>query len=427
MNNKLKVLVITYLPWRNDMNVGNTITNLFKGMENKIEFCNIFIKDGIPDNGLCSKYFCISEKKLAKSIINRHAVGNIYINESKQEYNNTKLYNKARQLRWDLFLLIQDFIGLLGCWKSKNLDDFIKKNNPDLIFAPIGRVPLTNKLVCHICEKYNIPFFGYMWDDHYSLKKFSLSPFFWIRTFIERKYIKHSINNAKIVYSISKEMMSEYSTIFKKEFKLLYKGYDFRNNIIHKDDINNPVRIIYMGNIGNNRWKGLYKIAKAIEKINADRIKVILQIYTMSPKSKKIEKMLNIKHMVEIVPPVKSSEIENVMKSADILLHIEPNKLKDRLFYRLSFSTKLVDYFYASRCILAFGPDNSSLKYLKRNNAGIVENNYKKAYKTIFDLIENKDKIVEYSKNAWNCGVNNHQIDEIQNSIYNDFYNNINR
>ncbi len=67
------------------------------------------------------------------------------------------------------------------------------------------------------------------------------------------------------------------------------------------------------------------------------------------------------------------------------------------------------------------------MKKLKRNNARIVENNYKKAYKTIFDLIENKDKIVEYSKNAWNCGVNNHQIDEIQNSIYNDFYNNINR
>lgn len=43
MNNpQIKVLVVTYLPWSNDISVGNTLSNIFKGMEDRIEFANIY-------------------------------------------------------------------------------------------------------------------------------------------------------------------------------------------------------------------------------------------------------------------------------------------------------------------------------------------------------------------------------------------------
>ena len=34
---KIRVLVVSYLPWRNDVSVGNTLSNIFDGMQDKIE------------------------------------------------------------------------------------------------------------------------------------------------------------------------------------------------------------------------------------------------------------------------------------------------------------------------------------------------------------------------------------------------------
>jgi len=38
---KIRVLVVSYLPWRNDVSVGNTLSNIFDGMQDKIELNKI--------------------------------------------------------------------------------------------------------------------------------------------------------------------------------------------------------------------------------------------------------------------------------------------------------------------------------------------------------------------------------------------------
>ena len=37
----MKILVVSYLPWNDDISVGNTLSNIFRGMDNQIEFANI--------------------------------------------------------------------------------------------------------------------------------------------------------------------------------------------------------------------------------------------------------------------------------------------------------------------------------------------------------------------------------------------------
>ena len=72
---KIRVLVVSYLPWRNDVSVGNTLSNIFDGMQDKVEFSNIYFKGGKPQNNVAQKYFYIPEKELAKSILTRQNVG----------------------------------------------------------------------------------------------------------------------------------------------------------------------------------------------------------------------------------------------------------------------------------------------------------------------------------------------------------------
>ena len=52
MERKIRVLVATYLPWSNDISVGNTLSNIFKGMEDRMEFANIYFREDVPDNDI---------------------------------------------------------------------------------------------------------------------------------------------------------------------------------------------------------------------------------------------------------------------------------------------------------------------------------------------------------------------------------------
>lgn len=423
MERKIKILVITYHPWREDISVGNTLSNIFKGMEDKITFASIYIRDDKASNKLVKDFFNISEKELVRSILTRKPVGKrvTSVEEDAPKENFSKSYNKARQLRWDSLLLLQDMIGLLGKWKSNELDKFVTDFKPDLIFGPLGRIPICNNIMTYLSKKYNIPLITYPWDDHYSLRKRSWSPIFWLKLYIERQAIYKCAKQSTFLYTITTLMQKEYSLYFNKECKLLYKGYVFEERPTFKSE-NGVLRLIYMGNIGAGRWKILAKVAKAINEINKDSTKAELYIYTLSPKSKKMEQNLNIGD-AHLMKPVPEKEKMNVLNSADILLHVEPITTKDRLFFRLSFSTKLVDYFYNAKCILAMGGDTASMRYLQENDAAIVELDERKIKDKLITLIKNPNLIEVYSQKAWNCGEKNHQIKNIQNNIYLDFLN----
>lgn len=419
---KLKILVVSYLPWSNDISVGNTLSNIFHGLEDRMDFANIYFREDIPNNDIVSRFFNISEKQLAKSIFNRKEVGKqIFVENSVKKHDFSKRYNKARSMRWDSMLLAQDMIGLLGKWKTKGLDDFVEEYQPDFIFGPLGRVPASNNLMRYVSLKYNVPLVTYPWDDHYSLKKVSFSPFFWIKTFVERHAIKKCAKQSSLMYGITQTMCDEYQGYFHKKLKVLYKGYDF----INMPSINEPklpLKFIFMGNLGSGRWKVLSKIAGAINELNVKDKKAELFIYSMSPKTNTMIKALN-EGDSHLMPPVDSKDVLSTMNSADVLVHVEPTSLKDRLFFRLSFSTKLVDYFYNARCIFAFGGDTGSMRYLKDNDAAIVESNVHNIKEQIGRLVNHPSLVKEYAEKAWNCGLNNHQIRKIQDSLYSDFCN----
>ncbi len=427
MKRKLKILVITYLPWRDDNNIGNSYSNIFKGTDkDKYEFAHIYIRDGMPQNSLVHEYYHISEKKLLKRLLfNRKPVGEYFHmdnceNTQKEEF--SKLYNKARILRWEIFFWIREMAGMSNCWKSKELEDFLDYFKPDLVFGTLSANPLISNLMCYISNSRNIPLITYPWDDHYTLKRTSLSPVYWIRRFQGRYYQRKSVKQSSFMYVISNLMKEEYEKIFKKECKILFKGHDFNKDFVVNYEVHHPVNIVYMGNIGAGRWKSLAFLAKVIKKINEveGETKVFLNVYTLSPKDFDIISGLNVDGASKLNESVPNNEVMNVLKNADILVHAEPLGKTDCQFYRASFSTKLVDYFLYAKPILSIGGMTASTDYLLKNDATIyltTEN----AMHIMKSIVNNSTVLKEYAEKAWNCGVRNHQIKEIQDRMYNDF------
>lgn len=430
MKRKIKVLVITHSSWRNDTSVGNSYSNIFVGMDDRIEFAQIYIRDGIPENNLVHKYFKISEKKLLKSVFTRKPVGKKYILDNPMNthfVNFSKKYNIMRSLRWNIFLLGRDIASSLGKWKTKELDLFLEEFKPDIIFGTLTFIPVINQLMIYSKKKTGAKLVTYPWDDWYHINSNSWSLFYYIRIYLERYYIRKCVKSCKFLYTITEQMKNEYTRIFNKKCKILRKGYDFKNKHIIKKLNLDEISLVYVGNIGDKRWEVLAYIAKVIKEFNVNNeIKFCQYIYTLSPVNNKVKTSLNIPGASKMMGSIPSNKVSGVMDKADILIHVEPVDKIRLETCRLSFSTKLVDYFFNGKCILAVGGQNASMNYLKANDAALIVDDLEMLYEVIKNIATNPTIIYDYGNKAWECGKKNHDINVIQKMIYQDFLNLIN-
>lgn len=426
MDRKLRVLVITYLPWRDDVNVGNSYSNIFGGMGDRMEFAHVYFRDENPDNGLVHRYFHVSEKGLLRSIWDRRAVGREFFLEDPRDGKGkgfSEGYDRLRRMRWELFLLGRDMIGRMGRWKSAELDRFVLGFRPDVMFGTLGYVPVVNRMMVYLKSKFGIPLVTYPWDDYYSWKRVSFSPFFWVRTLSERRLIRRCARSSEFLYTITGKMREEYGACFRKECKVLRKGYLFdegeRPGFVPREG--GPIRLVFMGNIGCGRWKVLAEVSRAIAGMNAGgRASFFMDVYTLSPVSGRMSASLNVDGASRLNAPVPSGRVLETMRGADVLLHVEPTGVSDRSFFRLSFSTKLVDYFRCGRCIVALGGDTASMDYLREEDAAIVENDVRKIGGVLERIAGNPALLAEYAGKAWRCGRDNHDIREIREMVYGD-------
>lgn len=421
----MKVLLIAVAPVRRDLTSGNTFSNLFEGMEG-VEFSNIYMKAGTPDNNFISQYFQVTPKMVLRNLICKNIPAGKRLTdfESTDEISNRQrvIYDQMRLTRFQILFWCRDLIWSFGNWKSEELKSYIDDIDPDIIFAPIYDKTYGNRMVEFVQKYSKKPMVGYIWDDVYSLKQFSLSPLYWIDRLIKRHYIRRAVSCCKYLYVISDKQKREYTKLLNTECRLLYKGNHFGGEPKAKKNISKPLHLVYMGNIAFGRWKALVEIVKALKIINKNEVKADLSIYTLSPKSKKMNRKLNVEGISQVMPVVPPEEVETIHRNADVLVHVEPMNLKDMLSYRLSFSTKIVDYFHSSRCILAFGGrGTATMEYLKDHDAALVINKKCEIVPTLKRIIENPEILNEYSVKAWKCGKKNHQLREIQKKLMTDF------
>lgn len=426
MERKIKVLVITYLPWREDNNIGNSYSNIFANTQDKYEFAHIYIRNGMPQNTLAKDYYHISIIKMMKRMFKPNLVVGErmkiedFLRQKKTQF--SSFFKKMKMLRWPVFFLVEELAGLSKSWKTKEFEQFIDDFDPDLIFGTLPDNPLISNLMLYVKNRKNIPLVTYPWDDYYSLHHSNLSPIFWIRKMMQRHYLYKTAQASEFLYVISNLMKDEYELAFKKDCRLMFKGYNFdASKTLEKKKVEYTIQLVYMGNIGAGRWKTLALLASAIRDINVDGPKMMLNIYTLSPTDDKMKAALNIDGTSRLNLPVPNEKKQKVMDGADILLHVEPFKKSEYQFYRASFSTKLVDYFYSAKCILAIGGMTASTDYLVRNDAAICITDKSKIKENLMKIVDKPQLINEYAKKSWDCGLINHQIDKIQTRMYNDF------
>lgn len=422
----MRVLVLSNTPWDNNNSFGNTYSNIFSGMDD-LEFVNIYCRSGNPNTSIELKCFQITTGAMLKSILYRENV--VTGHEVKQQNldgellskHDSDIYNFARNKRWILLFWVRELIWKIGRWNSKELKDFLDAYKPDIIFQPIygqGYAYL-NRMALFIKAYTGVPMFGYVSDDCYSYRQFSVSPLYWIDRIIRHDLLKKVIESCSVLYVVSDIQKKEYEKMLNVTCKVMTKGITNNRNS-QSNGLHSPLRFIFAGNIGEGRWKTLVHLGRALNRIAKG--KAILRIYTRTPITNRIKKQLTL-DSVQLMGSVDSDQIMELYNESDILVHVESFNLRQRLSVHQSFSTKLVDYFSMGKCIFAVGPkDVASISHLINYDAAIVATSKEEIFEKLNTMISNPSIMSEYCKKSYQCGIERHQLSDFQEMLRTDFY-----
>lgn len=420
-------LVISINAWKDKGGI-NTLLNLFNGWD-KCKLSQIYTRSDMPQTQACDDFFRIPEIAVVKRVFKPwikagervYSVDSILTKNQKAQIE-AEEKNKQRMHRsqsW-LLTLARELIWWIGSWKTKELKKYLTEGSWDVVFCPIYPLIYMNRLQAYVLHKTGLKGVAFLGDDNYSYKSGDGSFLFKIHRYFLRKSIRGVIKECRDVFVMVPKMQKEYDMEFGIKSILLTKGIDY--DIIYTPEFkepNKPIQIVYAGKMIYGRYRSLAAIASALKNINKDTVKATLHIYTPDIITSQLDVMLNIPNCSVIHDPVPYTELQKVLADADIVIFVESLEDDYRYLARLSFSTKITDYFMSGKCIFAIGGDDiAPIEYLKDKDAALVCTSYSEIEDKLITVISNPSLIKKYAEKAFECGYKYHNAREVEKKMY---------
>lgn len=414
-----KRILVTSIPSWNQKTGSDTLSSLFASFDSS-DLSNIYISGDIPDSPVCSRYFHIDEISVVKSVIKRNIKSGKEVNATavpKSSSPATKNKLKIKRLR--IFLWARELAWKLGCWKTDELNAFLDDIHPEVLVFPIENYPYFNRINQYIidrCKPQKV--IGYLWDDNFSYKQEPYNIFFKVERFFRRIRIRRLVASCTDILAISPKMKEECDKEFDINSILLTKPI-YNHGAFKAFNVSAPIRILYTGKLVIGREHTIAKVAAAIKQINVYGQKIVLDVYTQTNLPEKIRKQIDIHGCCILHDPVPQSEVLRLQKEADVLLFAE-SLSGNNLTARLSFSTKLTDYFSAGKCVWGIGnADLGPIDYIKTENAGFVSTSDNEILEVLNEMVNNPQLICDMAKLGYECGVRNHDKDRVIGTLFN--------
>ena len=424
MENK-RVLVCSIPCW-NSKSGSDTFSTLMSGYDiDKI--ANLYIREDVPDSPVCQNYFRISENAVIKSIFNRGlktgkqiiTTNAVVDDNAKNAAVTAERYKKQVAKRNYILLYAREILWKLGRWKTPELDAFLDEFKPDVVFFAMEGYIHFNRINRYILKKTGARGVGYFWDDNFTYKQ-SKSFGHNIYRFFQRRDLKKTAKLCDSFFAISPKTKKEADKFFGIDSEILTKPINFENIEFYPTKPSIPIKMLYTGKLIIGRFDTIKLIGKALDKINKDGIKIELDVYTTTYLTD--EQLKDLSKYVHILGAIPQTEVAGVQAQADVLLFAEAIEGENSKISRLSFSTKITDYFRSGKCILAVGnKDTAPMEYLAEMQAALTASSLEEIITALNALTNNSELIAEYARRAYDCGKTNHDKRAIQSRLFKEF------
>lgn len=420
-----KIIIVSRLVW-DDASNSNTLGNLFANYDPE-KIARIYIETKTPNTTCCHLFYQISEFSLVKKLYKWKLQTGEVIDTKKELVPATKTEDTTasqeastmgfvRGHRSWVFSLMREVLWYFNGWKTPELMKFINDFNPDIVWLDGSPLILMNRLNNYVLKVANKPAVTFLMDDVYDYRSCT-SLWDKIYKFFLRKHVKRTVDKCQHVFVASPKMKEEYDQAFNVKSTFISKSIDSSKLSSESMTVNDPIKLIYLGNVLIGRLDCLCTIAQAMKEINKTRVKIQLDIYTGDPIAADKNKLLDVDG-VQVHGLVPYNQVPDIIAKSDVQVFVESINGKNMNVARLSFSTKIIDYIGSGKCILAVGPkDVAPMEYFRNEDAALVASSGKEVMDCLLKLI-NKQTIQEYAKKAVVCGQRNHNKNLMDSKIF---------
>lgn len=421
-----KILICTVDCWnsKNGANTANTFASLF-GNRRAENLAGLYIREEMPDNDRWSRYFQISESKVIKSIFQPGIKTGREVkpcqemtdHDEKVLEESRQLYNKNRKKRSIIKLFIRELLWKMGKWKTKELDEFLDSFRPDIVVFGMEGYIHFNRLCRYIVKKTGAKAVGYFWDDTFTYRQRGHLLGYRILRFFQRRSLKKLAPSCDAFWAITHKTKREADEFFGIDCQVITKPIDYAPGEQWKPYTpHSPIKMLYAGNLLIGRFQTVQAVSAALERINENGVKIELDVYSASYiPPEELEKLSQYVHMKGVVP---QEQIARFQEAADVLLFAEAMRGDFSKIARLSFSTKLTDYFRSGKCILAVGAgDVAPMEYLAAEKAALCASSEEEIYRQLKTITDDPQRIPQMAQTAYSCGVKNHSRAVIEETV----------
>lgn len=417
----MNILVLTGCSWDDTNSVGNTLSNWFFGWEDT-KISTIYCREEKPNNACCDSYFRVSPTNIIKNLLTYRKIGVQFEKEQLQfvskSQKESELINSTRGKKVrQIFIFLSEMLYSSKIWMNKKMKQFIQTQNPDICFSFAISDPFRYYLCKYVKKTLSIPLVLFVADDVYGAYRGDKG----IVSRRNKNRFEDMIKLADKVYGASEMMCEKYSKLFDIEVDPLYKGCVLSTP---KTFSNTPIRIAYAGNLFYGRGQTLGAIAKELDRINKEKgqVSAQLEIYTGTPITEELAGMLNVEGSSKIMGQKPYAEIVEILKTADIVLHVESFDKKQIDVVKYSFSTKIIDCLQSGSVLMVVGPKGiASVEYPRTIPGAIVIDDVSDVQHVLSSILSSREQLISRAQQTHAFASETFPIEKVRKRLQSDF------
>lgn len=409
-----RLLVLSNNSFSKSNSNGRTLGSLLqKWPKDRIaQFC--LSTDG-ADLDVCNNYFCVTDADVVRATIKLHACTSREVSSGNQINANKDACGHVKHYKTTLKMLARNALWMLGIWRGKEFYTWVESFKPDIVLLQSGESFFMHHLAMKIAKSTGAKLAVFNTEAYYFFNKdyfvadnsFSRRFLFPIYQKIYRHYFNKFMKQCQGQIYGNELLKTDYDNAFdSKNSIVVYTGSEL---VFSPTDINHEKPTFsYLGNMGFDRPKALIEFAKAINEINN---RYILDVYGFA-KNEKMEQELKACQSIRFHGAISYSQVLEVMKKSDFLIHVEHQSERWAESLRYGFSTKIADSISSGKIFILFSsPDIACAQYIQKNHAGIFASDINDLKAQIRQVINSADTKNEITKHAKAIAETNHKSD----------------
>lgn len=423
----MKLLVLTRSAWDEANSTGNTLSNILGDWPAE-DISNVYLRAARPRNSVCESYFSISEGDLLRSLFRpaSEAGASISLDPGNgvnaglrgQMHLEATAYRLGRRLTSGLLRSGREWLWEHGRWGGKALTDFVREASPDVIFSPAFGARYPHNVLWRLAAVSGASVALYHCDDHMrALQDHSRHGSTYSKSVADS--VLDSARRADLNFAITPQMADKYASLIGRPVEVLVKGGNFDpNRAPWVRRANEPLSLVYAGNLLHGRWRSLLLLIQVLSELNAESTQAMLRIYSQYPPSGTLRSQLDVPGTSEYCGSLSADEVDEALMSADIVLHAESLDERERQETALSFSTKIIDLLGSRRCVMGIGsPEAASISYLRDCPGALVANSIEDIRDALEPIMRNPALLQEMSERSFAHGADHHSLKDTRDFV----------